>query len=87
MLSVLPPEQLALWPRLGPLRDLGMVLYGGTAVALRCGHRQSVDFDFFGPQPLDKDALWRELPLLSEGRVIRDEFETKSIQSPAWSPT
>ena len=46
-MDVLPPAQRALWPQLGPLADLGFVLYGGTAVALRLGHRSSVDFDFF----------------------------------------
>jgi hypothetical protein len=40
-MDVLPPAQQALWPRLRPLADLGFVLYGGTAVALRLGHRSS----------------------------------------------
>ncbi|WP_373321508.1 nucleotidyl transferase AbiEii/AbiGii toxin family protein [Rivihabitans pingtungensis] len=34
---------------------LGFVLYGGTAIALRLGHRESVDFDFFSDRPLDRD--------------------------------
>jgi hypothetical protein len=43
-LAILPPEQRRLWPE---LRDIprGFVLYGGTAIALHLGHRQSVDFD------------------------------------------
>jgi len=37
----------------------GWVLYGGTALALRLGHRESLDFDFFSSQqlkPLDFQA-------------------------------
>ena len=37
------------------MRDLRLV--GGTALALQYGHRQSVDLDFFGPLPAEKDAL------------------------------
>lgn len=32
-------------------------LVGGTALALQYGHRQSVDLDFFGRLPEDKDVL------------------------------
>lgn len=32
-------------------------LVGGTALALQYGHRQSVDVDFFGKLPEDKDEL------------------------------
>ena len=55
-LDVLPQAQRALWPA---LRDLPhtFVLYGGTALALRLGHRASVDFDFFPSEPLAVDAL------------------------------
>lgn len=34
-LEMLPEPQLRLWPRLGPIADLGFALYGGTAIALR----------------------------------------------------
>jgi hypothetical protein len=46
-LSILPPAQQAFWSKDAPAIPRGFVLYGGTAVALRCGHRQSVDFDWF----------------------------------------
>jgi hypothetical protein len=46
-LSILPPAQQAFWSKHAPAVPPGFVLYGGTAVALRCGHRQSVDFDWF----------------------------------------
>lgn len=45
--EVLPPEQREIWPQLVASFSMGFVLYGGTAVALRLGHRTSVDFDFF----------------------------------------
>ena len=46
-LHILPESQQSLWPSLAPLAQQGFVLYGGTAIALRLGHRISVDFDFF----------------------------------------
>ncbi|VAW40374.1 hypothetical protein MNBD_DELTA03-369 [hydrothermal vent metagenome] len=45
--EILPPAQQQLWTELELTVDLGFVLYGGTAIALRLGHRTSVDFDFF----------------------------------------
>ena len=78
-LSILPPEQQALWPLLRPTRNLGLVLYGGTAVALRCGNRESVDFDFFGPQPLDKDALRQAMPIVADGKVLQEEVDTLTV--------
>jgi hypothetical protein len=52
--EVLPPPQLEFWDSLKPSRKLGFVLYDGTAIALRLGHRISVDFDFFTENPLNK---------------------------------
>ena len=71
--EILPEAQKALWPSLAPLKALGFVLYGGTAVALYFGHRSSVDFDFFSHLPLDegKDRELRAvLPFLREARLI-----------------
>lgn len=45
-LDILPDAQKELWPLLREIPQ-DFVLYGGTAVALRYGHRVSVDFDFF----------------------------------------
>lgn len=44
--DILPKSQQALWPQLKEVPN-EYVLYGGTAIALRYGHRNSVDFDFF----------------------------------------
>jgi hypothetical protein len=45
--TILPPAQLAFWSKEASAVPIGFVLYGETAVALRCGHRPSVDFDWF----------------------------------------
>lgn len=80
--EILPASQAALWPRLAPLRHLGFVLYGGTAIALRLGHRQSVDFDFFTHRPLDRSALSQALPWLGAAEVLQDEPETLTVLGP-----
>jgi len=72
-LDILPPEQRALWPALAPTVELGFALYGGTAIALRLGHRPSVDFDFFTDAPLDRDAIRAALPFVTRSRVLQDE--------------
>jgi len=46
-MEIFLPSQQAVWSSLAPVRKAGFVLYGGTAIALRLGHRQSIDFDFF----------------------------------------
>jgi len=74
--DILPPEQMALLPRLGPTRRLGYTLYGGTAIALQLGHRESVDFDFFTHRTLDEDQLKQAMPILSTARTTQREPET-----------
>jgi len=56
-LDVLPPEQKRIWPQLSNAPRLGLTLYGGTAIALRLGHRESMDFDFFTNDPIDRPGL------------------------------
>jgi hypothetical protein len=51
-LDILPPAQRTLSPHLIQVPG-HFVLYGGTAIWLRLGHRQSVDFDFFSDAELD----------------------------------
>ena len=78
-LEILPPAQQRLWPELSAVTRLGLVLYGGTAVALRLGHRFSVDFDFFTDKPLDKHALITALPLIGESTVLQDQPEAFTV--------
>jgi hypothetical protein len=79
--EILPLAQRELWPELRPISDRGFVLYGGTAIALHLGHRQSVDFDFFGSQQLDREELRRALPLLARTKVRQDTSNTLSVQT------
>jgi hypothetical protein len=64
-LEILPPPQRRLWDELAEVPE-EFVLYGGTAVALHLGHRQSLDFDFFGNKPLDPAQLVPPIPFLDD---------------------
>jgi len=75
-LEVLPQAQRLLWRDLQPAATLGFALYGGTAIALRLGHRTSVDFDFFCDAPLDRDVLFSTTPSLGAARVLQDRPDT-----------
>lgn len=81
-LEILPPEQRRLWPDLAPTAGLGLVLYGGTAIALRLGHRQSVDFDFFTEAPLDREALRTVLPFVGRSVVVQDRPDAWTMLVP-----
>ncbi len=70
-LSVLAPPQRELWPELSQV-PARFVLYGGTALALRLGHRRSDDFDFFADAPVEPDGLLKSLPLL-QGAIVRQK--------------
>jgi len=61
---------------------MGFVLYGGTAAALRLGHRTSVDFDFFIDRALDKDELRDRMPWLTNGQVLQDRPNTLTVSVP-----
>ena len=74
-LDVLPPAQRRLWNELSEVPDY-FVLYGGTAIALQVGHRQSVDFDLFGARDFDPDDLLRSLRFLEGGEVLQREAGT-----------
>ena len=68
-LEALPAAQRCLWPELSQTPSY-FTLYGGTAIALRLAHRQSVDFDFFTLESFEPGALLREIPYL-KGAVLR----------------
>lgn len=70
-LAALPPAQRALWPELKQV-PRQFVLYGGTALALRLGHRQSEDFDLFADAPVNPEELLATLPLL-KGATVRQK--------------
>lgn len=75
-LPQLPQQQLELWPHLARLPSAGLVLHGGTAIALRLGHRDSVDFDYFTDQPLNRSSLYTLFPEFASATIIQDEPNT-----------
>lgn len=80
-LEILPEAQRELWPELRPIQNLGYVLYGGTAIALRLGHRVSVDFDFFSANPVNRQALRAALPFLQKTTVRQDSRNTFEVST------
>jgi hypothetical protein len=74
-LDVLPPAQRRLWDEFGSLPE-HFVLYGGTALALQLGHRQSEDFDFFANRDIDPDQTYRTVPFLSGAQITQQEPNT-----------
>jgi len=68
-IDILPPSQQRLWPELSGTPQ-EFTLYGGTAIALRLGHRPSVDFDFFAFEPFAPNDLLHRIPNL-KGAMVR----------------
>ncbi len=77
-LEMLPPAQSRLWSELDQV-PADFVLYGGTALALRLGHRQSVDFDFFGYREFDPMDLARSIGFLKDAKVTQQKKNTLSV--------
>lgn len=77
-LETLPSAQRAIWPELHQIPSY-FILYGGTAIALRLGHRQSIDFDFFAFRDIEPDQLLADLPVLRNARTIQKERNTLSV--------
>jgi Nucleotidyl transferase AbiEii toxin, Type IV TA system len=75
--EVLPSSQRRLWPELTGVAR-GFVLYGGTGLALRLGHRASVDFDFFAHDPLDHRKLERDFPRLRSAETVQEDANTRT---------
>ena len=81
-LDILPPAQKRLWPELKNAQHLGFTLYGGTAIALRLGHRASVDFDFFSEKPLDRQAIQAAFPFIAEATTRMDQQNAWVLEVP-----
>jgi hypothetical protein len=73
-LDILPPQQFKIWTALRTV-PREFILYGGTAIALRLGHRESIDFDFFSAPSLDK-AMLRGLPFMADFVSLQDDPDT-----------
>lgn len=74
-LEILPAAQRALWSELAGI-PAEFVLCGGTAIAVQLGHRQSVDFDFFGSHAFDPVHLYSSVPLLNGSTVLQQAANT-----------
>ena len=86
-LDILPAPQRRLWDELSSVPE-EFVLYGGTAIALHLGHRESVYFDFFGDKPLDPAHLAPAIAFLAGAVVTQREPNTFSCTVPIrLSPT
>ncbi len=75
-LSVLPAAQREIWTSLASAPNLNFVLYGGTAIALHLGHRESLDFDFFQSESLDKDRIRAAFGFINRAAVLQDAPDT-----------
>ncbi len=79
-LSILPTAQRAIWNELRQV-PRRFVLYGGTALALRLGHRVSEDFDFFADAPVLPEQLLRDIPLLNNAVVRQSAPNTLTVSA------
>jgi len=76
--EILPEAQKTVWPQLARLKER-FVLYGGTALALRLGHRQSVDFDFFSEKPLEHRWIADILPEAVDSSILQSGQNTYTV--------
>jgi hypothetical protein len=76
--DALPAPQKQLWPELAQIPK-HFVLYGGTAIALRLGHRVSLDFHFFTSESFTPASLLAGLPLLAEAKVLQNVSQTLTV--------
>lgn len=82
-MDILPSAQRLVWPELRAAAALGFVLYGGTAIALRLGHRFSVDFDFFSEESLERENLRSVFPFMERATTLQDRGNTLTLLVPA----
>jgi hypothetical protein len=78
-LEFLPAAQRQIWTSLAPAPHLNFVLYGGTAIALQLGHRESLDFDFFRTDALDKDQIRANFGFVRGAAVLQDTPDTLTV--------
>lgn len=76
--EILPPSQRALYPELSEVPG-HFVLYGGTALALRLGHRPSLDFDFFTSEQVIPGDLLAQLKCLKGCKILQNVSQTLTV--------
>lgn len=77
-LDILPKAQRRLWDELTDTPP-EFTLYGGTAIALHLGHRDSVDFDFFGKKEFNPMKLAADLPFTKDAKITQSEPNTLTV--------
>lgn len=77
-LDALPPAQRRLWPELAGTPP-EFTLYDGTAIALRLGHRPSIDFDWFTPQSFTPNDLTERVPYLKGASIQQSSPNTLTV--------
>lgn len=77
-LDILPKAQTCLWHELIDTPQ-EFTLYGGTAVALQLGHRESIDFDFFSRKKINTERLLDEVSYLKDARILQKEPNTLTV--------
>lgn len=77
-IDILPHSQRAIWNELKATPG-HFVLYGGTALALRLGHRQSEDFDFFSNEGFTASELIPKIDYLKHARVDQRGDNTLTV--------
>ena len=85
-LDILPAAQKKLWPDLAQT-PAHFTLYGGTAIALRLGHRQSIDFDFFSPMTFEPRSLLETIPYLQGSEVRQTAPNSLTVTVDRGGPT
>ncbi len=68
-----------MWPMLSEIPD-NFVLYGGTAIALRLGHRESLDFDFFTHVKFTPRSLLNVISFLQKGAIEQNCSSTLTVK-------
>jgi len=68
--EILNSDQIGLLPFLSDFNDFGLV--GGTAIALHCGHRGSIDFDLFSNKEFKNSDIKKKI--LKGGKKIDHVF-------------
>ena len=77
-LEILPHPQRRLWDELRQTPK-EFVLYRGTAPALRLGHRQSEDFDFFSNVSFAPESLRKRVQYVQGAEVSQSEANTLTV--------
>jgi hypothetical protein len=78
-LDVLPPAQRRLWPEMAQVSGEAFVLYGGTAIALYLGHRESVYFDFYTDRTFQPEDLLAKFHFLRGSELLQTQRDTLTV--------